>query len=175
MKTLIAEDQIRTAVRDLGATIAAEYAGRPLTLLGVLHGSLLFLADLMRQIDLPHRVGLVQASSYRGEATRPGELQIDTGLLPDITGRDVLLVDDIFDTGRTVQALLERLSGENVTSVKTAVLLWKEGRAEVNVAPDYHCFRIPDTFVVGYGLDHNDEYRHLPYIAALDAGDLGGT
>ena len=77
VKTLIAEDQIRTAVRDLGAVIAEEYAGRPLTLLGVLHGSLLFLADLMRQIDLPHRVGLVQASSYRGEATRPGELQID--------------------------------------------------------------------------------------------------
>ena len=169
MKTLITAPEIAAAVDRLGAQLAAEYAGRPLTLLGVLHGSLPFLADLMRKIDVPHRVGLVQASSYRGDAVRAGELTIDTGLLPDLTGRDVVLVDDIFDTGRTLAGLIDRLGDHNVNSVKTCVLLWKEGTAEVARTPDYHAFRIPDRFVVGYGLDHDDEWRHLPFIAELPA------
>ena len=164
---LITAVQIAAAVDRLGSELAAEYAGRPLTLLGVLHGSLPFLADLMRKIDVPHRVGLVQASSYRGDAVRAGELKIDTGLLPDLTGRDVVLVDDIFDTGRTLAGLIDRLGDHDVNSVKTCVLLWKEGTAEVPRAPDYHAFRIPDVFVVGYGLDHDDEWRHLPFIAEL--------
>ena len=170
MKTLITADEIAAEVDRLGPRLAADYAGRPLTLLGVLHGSLPFLADLMRKIDVPHRIGVVQASSYRGGATRAGALTIDTGLLPDLTGRDVVLVDDIFDTGRTLEGLIARLSELNVNSVKTCVLLWKEGTAEVARTPDYHAFRIPDAFVVGYGLDHDDEYRHLPFIAELAAG-----
>ena len=172
MKTLISQAEIAGAVDRLGARIAADYAGQPLTLLGVLHGSLPFLADLMRKIDTPHRVGLVQASSYRGTATTPGEMRIDTNLLPDLTGRDVVLVDDIFDTGRTLTALTDRLAAENVNSVRTCVLLWKDrDPAEgVTLTPDYHAFRIPDVFVVGYGLDHDDEYRHLPFIGELPAG-----
>ena len=172
MKTLIEQAAIAAAVGRLGAQVAEDYAGKPLTLLGVLHGSLPFLADLMRRIDVPHRIGLVQASSYRGTATMPGEMRIDTNLLPDITGRDVVLVDDIFDTGRTLTALTERLAAENVTSVRTCVLLWKDrDPAEgVTLTPDYHAFRIPDKFVVGYGLDHDDEYRHLPFIGELPAG-----
>ena len=167
MTPLITADRIAAKVAELGPRIAADYRGRPLTLLGVLHGSLPFLADLMRKIDVPHRVGVVQASSYRGTATRAGKLTIDTSLLPDLTGRDVLLVDDIFDTGRTLEGLIAELGNLNVAGVKTCVLLWKEGTAEVSRTPDYHAFRIPDRFVVGYGLDHDDEYRHLPFIAEL--------
>ncbi|MEM9702795.1 MAG: hypoxanthine phosphoribosyltransferase [Planctomycetota bacterium] len=171
MKTLLSEAEIAAAVERLGRQIAADYAGKPLTLLGVLHGSLPFLADLMRQIEVPHKIGLVQASSYRGTAVTPGEMRIDTNLLPDVTGREVVLVDDIFDTGLTLTALTERLAEENVASVRTCVLLWKDRPPApgVTLTPDYHAFRIPDNFVVGYGLDHNDEYRHLPYIGELSS------
>ena len=109
MQRLIDETQIQTSVDRLGRQIADEYRGRPLTILGVLTGSLILVSDLVRRIDIPLRVGLIQASSYRGRATRPGELSINAALLPDIAGRDVLLVDDIFDTGRTLAAVIEEL------------------------------------------------------------------
>jgi hypoxanthine phosphoribosyltransferase len=172
MQSLIDERAIRTAVDRLAAQIASDYAGRPLSVLGVLTGSIIFLSDVIRRIDLPLRVGLIQASSYRGRTTAAGELTVNSSLVPDISGRDVLLLDDIFDTGRTLAALVERIRAMRPASLRSAVLLWKEGRGEVELAPDYHCFRIPDVFVVGYGLDYNDEHRHLPYIAALDAADL---
>ena len=172
MKPLIRENAIRGEVDRLARQIAADYAGRPLTVLGVLTGSIVFLSDVIRRIDLPLRVGLIQASSYRGRATVPGELSVNASLVPDITGRDVLLLDDIFDTGRTLTALVERIHGMHPASLRSAVLLWKAGRSQVALVPDYHCFRIPDVFVVGYGLDYNDEYRHLPYIAALEEADL---
>ncbi|MGE3316392.1 MAG: hypoxanthine phosphoribosyltransferase [Planctomycetaceae bacterium] len=172
MKTLLDEAQIRDGVVALGKTIAADYRGKPLTVLGVLTGSIILLSDLIRQINVPLRVALIQASSYRGKAVRPGELTIDSGLLPDIAGRDVLIVDDIFDTGRTLSQLVASVGEKGPNSVRSAVLLWKEGRAEVEYTPDYSCFTIPDVFVVGYGLDYNDDYRHLPYIAALDESDL---
>ena len=172
MKTLLDETQIRDGVIALGRRIAEDYRGKPLTVLGVLTGSIILLSDLIRRIDIPLRVALVQASSYRGKAVRPGDLTIDAGMLPDIAGRDVLIVDDIFDTGRTLTRLIERVQAEKPNSVRSAVLLWKEGRAEVEYSPNYSCFTIPDVFVVGYGLDYNDEYRHLPYIAALDESDL---
>ena len=104
MQTLIEEPEIRSAVAALGKQLANEYRGEPLTVLGVLTGSIVFLADLIRSIDLPHRVGLIQASSYRGATTSPLELQINDSLLPDIRDRSVLLVDDIFDTGSTLSA-----------------------------------------------------------------------
>lgn len=172
MKTLLDEEQIRDGVVALGRRLADEYRGKPLTVLGVLTGSIVFLSDVIRRIDVPLRVALVQASSYRGKATTPGELAINDGLLPDISGRDVLILDDIFDTGRTLSRLVERVKSEQPNSVKTAVLLWKEGRAEVDYTPDYSCFQIPDVFVVGYGLDYNDDHRHLPHIATLEECDL---
>lgn len=171
MRPLISAEQIQSAVADLAAKIEAEYRGKPLTIVGVLTGSLMLLADLVRQVDLPLRVGLVQASSYRGKVTRPGDVELNAALTPDLTGRHVLLLDDIFDTGRTLAALVGRLSNENVASLKSAVLLWKEGRQEVDLTPDHHCFKIPDVFVVGYGLDYDDEYRNLPFVAVLEAGD----
>ncbi|HUG92401.1 MAG TPA: phosphoribosyltransferase family protein, partial [Planctomycetaceae bacterium] len=147
-------------------------AGRPLTVLGVLTGSIIFVSDVIRRINLPLRVGLIQASSYRGRATAPGELSVSAALVPDIAGRHVLLLDDIFDTGRTLAALTATIAAMRPASLRSGVLLWKEGRSRVDLEPDYHCFRIPDVFVVGYGLDYDDEHRHLPYLAALDPADL---
>jgi len=172
MQTLIEEHEIRSVVAALGKQIANEYRGQPLTVLGVLTGSIVFLSDLIRTIDLPLRVGLIQASSYRGATTEPLELRINDSLLPDIYDRAVLLVDDIFDTGDTLSALLSTIRRYSPRSVRSAVLLWKTGKAQVDVQPDYHCFQIPDRFVVGYGLDYNDDHRHLPFIAALDNADL---
>ncbi len=172
MKCLIDEASIRSRVAELGQQIADAYRGRPLTVLGVLTGSIVLLSDLIRTVDLPLRVGLIQASSYRGPSTAPGQLSVNAALLPDIRGRDVLLVDDIFDTGRTLVRLREAVAEKDPASIRSAVLLWKEGRSEVAIEPDFFGFRIPNKFVVGYGLDYNDEYRHLPYIAALDDADL---
>lgn len=172
LKRLIEADDISRKVIGLGQQIAADYRDRPLTILGVLTGSIVLLSDLIRAIDLPLRVGLIQASSYRGKSTTAGELTVNTELVPDITDRDVLLVDDIFDTGRTLDALSISVKQMNPRSLRSAVLLWKEGRQQVDRTPDYHCFRIPDVFVVGYGLDYNDEYRHLPFVAALEDDEL---
>tara|TARA_B100000029_G_scaffold110985_3_gene102936 strand:+ start:2621 stop:3208 length:588 start_codon:yes stop_codon:yes gene_type:complete len=175
VRVLIGADQIQTAVEQLGRQIADDHAGKSLTVVGVLTGSVMLLADLVRAMDLPVRISLVRASSYRGTATRAGSLELDTGLLDDITGRDVLLVDDIFDSGRTLAGLLDMLRELGPASLRSAVLLWKTDRQEVDIEPDYHCFRIPDVFVVGYGLDYDGEFRHLPHIAALDDCDLDRT
>lgn len=172
MHVLISEDEIRSGVIRMAQSIAADYAGRPLTVLGVLTGSIVLLADLIRALNLPLRVGLIQASSYRGATTTPGKLTINREHLPEVNGRDVLLLDDIFDTGQTLAGLLAALSQLQPRSVRSAVLLWKEGRQRVDVVPDYHAFKIPDLFVVGYGLDYNDEYRNLPHIAVLDEQEL---
>lgn len=172
MKRLIEAEDIAREVVALGRQIAADYDGRPLTIIGVLTGSIVLLSDLIRAIDMPLRVGLVQASSYQGPTTMPGQLSVNTGLMPDIAERDVLLIDDIYDTGNTLATLSNSVEQMNPRSLRSAVLLWKEGRQEVEREPDYHCFRIPDVFVVGYGLDYNDEYRHLPFIAGLDSDEL---
>jgi hypoxanthine phosphoribosyltransferase len=164
---LISEAQIRERVRELGQSIDTDYQGKPLTIVAVLTGSLIFLADVIRQIRTPHRVALMQASSYRGDATTPDTLFVNATLEPDVSGRDVLLVDDILDTGRTLSALAKHLRGRGARSVRTAVLLHKKGRQEVPIDPDYSGFEIPNAFVIGYGLDYNDDYRHLPYIGVL--------
>lgn len=172
MYTLLSETEIAKRVEELGRTFTELYHGRPLTVLGVMNGSVVIVADLIRAINLPHQIGFVRASSYRGETTVPGELSISTELMPMITGRDVLLVDDIFDTGRTLVRLLEELKRHEPKSIRTAVLLWKQGRSVVELTPDHHGFQIPDVFVVGYGLDYDDDYRHLPRIAVLEQADI---
>jgi hypoxanthine phosphoribosyltransferase len=167
VKVILTEAEISAGIGRLAEEIAGEYRGRRLTVLGVLTGSLIFLADLIRRIDFPLQVGLIQASSYRGQTTTPGTLTIAAALTPEIAARDVLLLDDIFDTGQTLARVLDAVAQMRPASLRSAVLLWKEGRQRVTITPDFHCFRIPDVFVVGYGLDYNDEYRHLPYVAAL--------
>lgn len=152
--------------------VAAAYQGRPLTIVGVLTGSVVLLSDLIRRLDLPIRVGVVQASSYRGATTTRKALVINADMMPDIAGRHVLLVDDIFDTGHTLLEVLQRMKQLGAKSVRSLVLLRKEGRQEVELEPDFVGFDIPDAFVVGYGLDYNDAYRNLPYVAALEPEDL---
>jgi hypoxanthine phosphoribosyltransferase len=156
----------------LAGEIVEHYGGRPLTVVGVLTGSMVLVADLIRRLDMPLRVGVIQARSYRGSATSPGPLAIDCSTLPDIRGRDVLLVDDIFDTGQTLSALVDQVARLEPRSLRSAVLLLKQGRQRVSLRPDHVAFEIPDVFVVGYGLDHHDAFRHLPYVAVLEAGDL---
>jgi hypoxanthine phosphoribosyltransferase len=170
MQILIPSEDIAQRVRELAGEISQHYQGRPVTIIGVLTGCLIFLADLVRRLDLPLRIHLVQASSYRGAVTVAGQLALRLDTLPDLTGRDVLLVDDILDTGQTISKLVEELAGRGSASVRVAVLLRKEGRQQVAFEPDHVGFVIPDAFVVGYGLDYNDEYRHLPHIAVLPAG-----
>jgi hypoxanthine phosphoribosyltransferase len=135
-------------------------------------GSVVLLADLIRLLDMPLRVGVVQARSYRGNATTPGQLSINSESLPDIAGRHVLVVDDIFDTGHTLFELLDQFDAMNPASLRSAVLLRKKGRQQVAMVPDHVAFEIPDEFVVGYGLDYRDEYRNLPHLAALESIDL---
>ena len=172
MKTLLTESEIHEGVSKLAAQLSAEYGETPVTIVGVLTGSLVFMADLIRQLKMPLRVGLVQASSYRGAVTVRSELTVDASRLPEITGRHVLLLDDIFDTGHTLAAMLEELQALQPASLKSAVLLTKEERQEVPINPDYSIFRIPNAFVVGYGLDYNDHFRNLPYVAELEPDDL---
>jgi hypoxanthine phosphoribosyltransferase len=171
MVVLITAERIQERVEQLARQIAADYAGRQLTIIGVLTGSLMFLADLVRRLDLPLRIGLIQASSYRGASTTPGELRLQPELMPSVRGRHVLLLDDILDTGQTLAHLVQHFQSLETASLRVAILLRKKGRQKIPVEPDYCGFEIPDTFVVGYGLDFNDEYRNLPYVAELSQAE----
>ncbi len=172
MKTLLSKQQLHDGVAKMAEEITARYEGKQLTIVGVLTGSIVLLADLIRLIDLPMRVGVVQASSYRGATTTRGELVINDDLMLDVSGRDVLLIDDIFDTGHTLVQVIGRMRQLQPSSLRSAVLLRKLGRQEVEETPDFVAFVIPDEFVVGYGLDYEDMYRNLPHLAALEPEDL---
>jgi hypoxanthine phosphoribosyltransferase len=167
MEVLISAEAIQARLKVIAAEIVRAYGGKPVTVVGILNGCLMFVADVVRQIDLPLRVAFITASSYRGAATRPGKLEIYDKLLPDIAGRHILLLDDILDTGKTLTRVVAYLIDKGAESVKVGVLLRKVGRQEVPFEPDFVGFTIPDRFVVGYGLDFNDEYRHLPFIGVL--------
>jgi hypoxanthine phosphoribosyltransferase len=119
---------------------------------------------------MPLRVGVIQARSYSG--TQRGSLSVNADMLPDVVGRDVLVIDDIFDTGHTLQEVLIFLDELGARSIRSAVLVLKQGKQRVDLRPDYVGFEIPDVFVVGYGLDYNDAYRNLPYLAALEPQDI---
>jgi hypoxanthine phosphoribosyltransferase len=166
VEVLLAEAAIRERVETIGRRITADYAGRPLCLVGVLKGSFVFLADLVRAIDLPLTVDFIGISSYAG-ITSSGVVKITSDLVRPIEGLDVLLVEDIVDTGLTVHYLLDNLSTRRPASLKVCALLVKPSRAKVEVPVDYRGFEIPDRFVVGYGLDHDGRFRNLPYVGAL--------
>ncbi len=172
METLFTETEIQEAVSKVAESLNADYRDQHVLMIGVATGAIVFLSDLMRQLQMPVHLELVRAKSYRGEATRPGQLDIDLWGLSDdeIRGRRVLLVDDIFDTGRTVEALTKRLLAHGASDVKTVVFLEKPDRRETEMLPDYVGLRIPDRFVVGYGLDYDGRLRNLPYVAAMDEG-----
>ena len=170
MRPLVSAEQIQASIDRLAAEIREREAGRPLTVIAVMTGSIIFLADLIRKLDMPLRVGVIQARSYAG--TQRGSLSVNAEMLPEVTGRDVLVLDDIFDTGHTLAEVLAFLDGQGARSIRTAVLVLKQGKQVVALRPDYVGFEIPDVFVVGYGLDYNDGYRNLPYLAALEPQDI---
>ncbi|WP_020472882.1 hypoxanthine phosphoribosyltransferase [Zavarzinella formosa] len=171
MRVLITPEQIQQRIDEVARDIAKSYQGQSITIVGVLTGCIVFLADLIRRLDLPLKIALVQASSYRGKATTAGTLHIQDDLLPELKGRHILLIDDILDTGTTMKHMVGHLQTLGVASVRTAVLLHKRERQQVAIEPDFVGFNIPNEFVVGYGLDYDDEYRNLPYIGILDAPD----
>ena len=167
-EVLVDEAAIQAKVAELGARISADYAGRQLTLVSVLKGSLPFMADLMRALALPVRIDLMEVSSYGGAATESsGLVRILKDLSSSIEGQDVLIVEDIIDTGLTLNYLLRYLRGKNPASLRICTLLDKPARRLVDIPVDYIGFTIPDQFVVGYGLDYGELYRNLKFVGVL--------
>ncbi len=171
VKTLLSESRLCEGVDEMAQRISNHYGARPLTIVAVMTGSLVLLADLIRRLRMPIRVSLIQASSYRG-GTQAGDLQIRDDMMLDVQDREVLVLDDIFDTGKTLAEVLRCIRDMQPKSLASAVLLHKEGRQVVNLQPDFVAFKIPDEFVVGYGLDYQDLYRNLPYLAVLEESEI---
>ncbi|GIW72004.1 MAG: hypoxanthine phosphoribosyltransferase [Planctomycetota bacterium] len=166
-EVLLDTEAIQRRVRELGAEITRDYAGRELDLVGVLKGSLLFMADLARAIALPLTCDFLRVSSYEGGTKTTGVVRFDFDLTQPIKDKHVLLVEDIIDTGLTMSFLLETLRLRMPASIKVVTLLDKPGNRRTEVPIDYVGFTIPNRFVIGYGLDLEGRYRNLPYIAAM--------
>ncbi len=167
-KILITREELHARIAELGEAISRDYAGKDLLLVCVLKGGVLFLTDLMRAIRVPHSVDFMAISSYGGSRTESsGVVRILMDLNTNIENRNVLIVEDIIDTGRTLSYITELLKTRNPASLKICTLLNKPSRRQVNVPLDYVGFDIPNEFVVGYGLDYNEIYRNLPFIGVL--------
>jgi hypoxanthine phosphoribosyltransferase len=165
---------VATRVGELGAQLSADYSGRDPVLVSVLKGALVFLADLMRAMDLPSSIDLMEVSSYAGTETS-GQVRILKDLSRPIEGRDVIVVEDIIDTGLTLNYLLGYLADRQPASIKICCLLDKPARRLAEIPIDYIGFTIPDRFVIGYGLDYEERYRNLPYIGVLKPSVYGGS
>jgi len=165
---LVKREDIAKAVKVLGEKITADYQGKKLILVGILKGAVVFFADLMREIDLPLAIDFMAVSSYGASTKTSGVVNLVKDLSVDITGMDVLIVEDIVDSGMTLSYLKKYLASRGAASIKIATLLDKPERRRVDLKADYFCFTIPDEFVVGYGLDYNEKYRNLPDIGVLD-------
>lgn len=166
-KILVTEEELKEIVQKLGRQITEDYKGKKLLIVGVLKGSIYFLTDLSRYIDLPCNIDFIQASSYGGSTVSSGTIKIIKDISEDLTGFDVLLVEDILDTGRTLKHIYDMLSKRNPSSIAVVTLLDKPERREVDITADYIGVDIPNAFAVGYGLDYNQLYRNLPYIGVL--------
>ena len=166
-KILISHDEIVTAARELGQKLTEDYQGKNPILVGIFKGSVPFMAELIKHIDTHIELDFMLVSSYHGGTSSSGVINIIKDMDQDIKGRDILFVEDIIDTGKTLKSLKELFEGRQPASVKIATLLDKpEGRL-VEIEADYTCFTIPNEFVVGYGLDYDENYRNLPYIGVL--------
>ncbi len=166
--TMFSAEALAARVRELGAQITADYAGQEVTVLGVLNGSFIFMADLVRSIDLPVRCDFLGLSSYGSATESSGVVAITKDLSGPVEGRHLLVVEDIIDTGLTMAYLLQNLRTRRPASVKIVSLLSKPARRQVEVAIDYLGFTIEDRFVIGYGLDYDGKYRNLPFIGVID-------
>jgi len=167
-RPIVTQEQMRSRIRELGRQISADYAGKDLVLVGVLKGAYAFFADLARAIRIPVQVDFIIVTSYGTQAKTSGKVKLVTELTEKIKNRDVLLVEDIVDSGLTVQYLTKALAKQKPRSLKVCTLLSKPERRVVDVPLQYIGFRIPNQYVVGYGLDYQQQYRNLPYLAVLD-------
>jgi hypoxanthine phosphoribosyltransferase len=165
---LVQPDDLSRRVRELGRQITEDYAGRELLLVGVLKGAVFFLSDLMRHIEIPCEVDFMAVASYGSATDSSGVVRILKDLDAAIENRHVLIVEDIIDSGLTLQYLLRNLGARDPASIEVCALLTKPERRKVDLEPRYVGFEIPNRFVVGYGLDHGERYRNLPYVAVLE-------
>jgi hypoxanthine phosphoribosyltransferase len=166
-ETLVAADDLQRRIRELGAEISRDYEGRDLLLIGVLKGAVLFMADLMRELTVPCEVDFMAVSSYGSATDSSGVVRILKDLDSSISDREVLLVEDIIDSGLTLHYLLRNLRARNPASLEVCALLTKPERRRVDLPVRYVGFEIPNRFAIGYGLDHAQRHRNLPYVAAL--------
>lgn len=166
-RILFTEEQIETRIREVGTEISQRYAGKTIKLIGVLKGSIFFLTALARHIEVPVKIDFLGISSFSNKSGAPGVVRIAKDLDESIEGEDVLLVEDIVDTGFTLRYLLQTLAGRAPNSLSVCTFLDRNSRRIVQVPVDYHCFEIPDRFVVGFGLDHNQLYRNIGYVAVM--------
>jgi hypoxanthine phosphoribosyltransferase len=164
---LVPADDLARRVRELAEEVSRDYADKDLLLIGVLKGAVFFLSDLMRHLDVPVEVDFMAVASYGSATKSSGVVRILKDLDAAIEGRDVLIVEDIVDSGLTLQYLLRNLAGRNPRSLEVCALLIKPERRKVELQTRYVGFEIPDEFAIGYGLDHAERYRNLPYVAAL--------
>jgi hypoxanthine phosphoribosyltransferase len=167
-KILVEEDTLRGRIAELGADVSNDYAGRDLLLVGVLKGAVFFMADLMRHLTIPCEVDFMAISSYGASTDSSGVVRILKDLDVNIEGRDVLVVEDIIDSGLTLSYLIRNLESRNPATLEVCALLTKPARREIDVKVRYTGFEIPNEFVIGYGLDYAERYRNLPYVAVLD-------
>ncbi|MBK8812117.1 MAG: hypoxanthine phosphoribosyltransferase [Acidobacteria bacterium] len=173
LEVMYSADDIRSRVAELGRQITSDYAGRELVLVGVLKGSVIFLSDLMREIDLDLTIDFMSVSSYKDGTVSSGDVEILKDLTHPIRGKEVIVVEDIIDTGLTLFRLMEILGSRGANSLKIATLLDKpEPRIKTELVIDYCGFQIPNKFVVGYGLDAANRYRNLPFIAVVKNPDI---
>lgn len=166
-KVLVTEEELTDIAKKLGKQITEDFAGKKLLVVGVLKGSVYFLTDLTRHIDLPCTIDFIQASSYGASTVSSGKIKIVKDISSDLTGFDVLLVEDILDTGKTLKHICDMLSTRNANSISVVTLLDKPERREADIYADYIGVDVPNEFVVGYGLDYNQQYRNLSYIGVL--------
>ena len=167
VEVLLSQEQIAQAVAQLGAQITADYTGKDLTMISVLKGSVVFMADLMRAIDLPLRIDFMSVSSYGAGVKTSGVVKIQADLTHPIAGQHLLIVEDILDSGLTLSYLTQLLRSRGPASIRLVTLLDKPQRRQVDITADYIGFAIPDVFVVGYGLDYDERYRNLPFVGKL--------
>jgi hypoxanthine phosphoribosyltransferase len=161
------EEQLAQVVQRIGAEISRDYAGKDLLMVGILKGSVVFMTDLMRALDIPCSIDFMVVSSYGAGSTSSGIVQIIKDIGQSIEGRDVLLVEDILDSGKTLSYVTRMLKTRNPASIRVCTLLDKPARRKADIQADYKGYDVPDEFIVGYGLDYAEKYRNLPYIGVL--------
>lgn len=167
-KMLFSREEINTRVKELGKIISEKYKGKDLLVVSLLRGSFIFTSDLVREITIPLEVDFMTTASYGHREVSTGNVEIINDLRTNIKGRDVLIVDDIMDSGFTIEKVKNRIEEDQANSVEICVMLDKPSRRKVDLNPDYVGFSIPDLFIVGYGLNYGDHYRNIPYIFTFD-------